>query len=192
MAKLTDRQRNNILAKWHTGQFTKVQLAKMYKVDEKTIRLITDKQEPKNANIVEAGVILEMVKNSDKNPIEIQMINNAIKSGYDRLSKADEYKKKVDDIQLDLLDGIRTLLEKGTISRPMKLKNGDFDVIEQVEHDFTPNDYKTLINAVDDAAKTIGAVDRGSGKIEVNNANNQQNVITPNELTKAISEALPD
>lgn len=192
MAKLTDRQRNNILAKWHTGQFTKMELAKAYKVDHKTIRDVIGKEQPQNADVVEAGILLEVAKNSHKTPIQIQTINNAIKAGYDRLSKADEYKKKVDDIQLDLLDGIRTLLDKGTISRPMKLKNGDFDVIEQVEHDFTPNDYKTLINAVDDAAKTIGAVDRHPPKSDVNLTNAVQNVITPNELTKAISEALPD
>lgn len=38
MAKLSDRQKKNILAKWHTGEYSKSDLAKLYKVDESMIR----------------------------------------------------------------------------------------------------------------------------------------------------------
>lgn len=49
MAKLTDRQKNNIIAKWNTGSYTKTQLAKFYKVDESTIRkVINGKTKIKN------------------------------------------------------------------------------------------------------------------------------------------------
>lgn len=30
MAKLSDRQKKNILAKWHTGEYSKTDLAKLY------------------------------------------------------------------------------------------------------------------------------------------------------------------
>jgi uncharacterized LabA/DUF88 family protein len=38
MAKLSDRQKKNILAKWHTGEYSKTDLAKLYKVDESMVR----------------------------------------------------------------------------------------------------------------------------------------------------------
>ena len=71
MAKLSDRQKNNIIAKWKTGQYTKIALAKTYKVDEKTIRKITENIEPKNADFVEATLMLEKAKKSELSPIEI-------------------------------------------------------------------------------------------------------------------------
>ena len=72
MAKLKDRQRKNIKAKWNTGQYTKTQLAKTYKVDEKVIRNLVGKENPKNADIVEASVMLEGDKKALKNPIEVR------------------------------------------------------------------------------------------------------------------------
>ena len=40
MAKITERQKSNIIAKWNTGEYTKVELAKYYKVSESAIRKV--------------------------------------------------------------------------------------------------------------------------------------------------------
>jgi len=57
VAKLTDRQKNNILAKWNTGSYTKTQLAKTYKVSEKIIRNLVGNTKTKKGNIyiIQAG-----------------------------------------------------------------------------------------------------------------------------------------
>ncbi len=55
------------------------------------------------------------------------------------------------------------------------MKNGDFDVIEQHEHDLTSGDYKNCIEAIDKASVTLGVNERcSSSQVQVNNANNQQ------------------
>ena len=79
MAKLSQVQKNNIIAKWSTGQYTKVQIAKAYKVTEKVIRELVGKEPPSNADIVEAGVFFEKAKKSDKSTSEINAIEQAIK-----------------------------------------------------------------------------------------------------------------
>lgn len=177
MAKLTDRQRANILAKWHTGEYTKTELAKQYKISITMIGKIVGKEEPNNSHIVEAGVLFENAKKFNKSLTEISAIDNAIKSRYERSQRTEEFIKKVDDLQFDLLEGIKTLLNKGTISKPIKLKNGDFDVVEHIEHDLTPQDLHTMIKAVDDAAQTVGVSAKVKESININNANNQQTII---------------
>ena len=64
MAKLTDRQKVNIQSKWDTGNYTKSELAKQYRVDEKTIRKIVGTDDPKNVDIVKAQTELEFLKKS--------------------------------------------------------------------------------------------------------------------------------
>jgi transposase-like protein len=62
MAKLTDRQKQNIIALYKTGQYTKRGLAKKYKVAETSIRRIVADITPTNSHIVEKGVELEKEK----------------------------------------------------------------------------------------------------------------------------------
>jgi DNA-binding XRE family transcriptional regulator len=88
MAKLTDRQRDNILAKWNTGQYSKSELARKYKVSEKTIRNIINGQPPKYKELVEVNTAIEMLKKSEISPSERQAIDI-------------EVKKKVDTTQID-------------------------------------------------------------------------------------------
>lgn len=171
MAKLTDRQKNNILAKWHTGQYTKTELAKMYKVDETTIRRITDKQEPKSADLVEAGAKLEILKKADKTPIETIEINKAIKKRESELSIADE-------IESVALDG--TLLNVKSIRRKIEA--------EELEN---MREHRDAQETLDKALVTAGKAPRHANTT-INNTNATQNNFTPAEISQAIAAGLPD
>lgn len=177
MAKLSDRQKRNILAKWHTGEYSKSDLAKMYKVDEKTIRNITDKQDPQNADIVEAQTQLELFKKSSKSPIEIAEINKSVQSRLKAITDSDKLKLDIYETQSLAVQRVKELLTNNKKNVAMKLKNGDFDVIEKVEVDLTPQDLQTCIDGIDKASITLKVNERFAPKQDINLTNAQQNNI---------------
>ena len=77
MAKLTARQKENILAKWNTGFYTKTELARKYKVNEKTIRNIIGNKPPKHKELTEINMMIEATKKAEISPIERQAIDRA-------------------------------------------------------------------------------------------------------------------
>lgn len=154
MAKLTDRQRKNILAKWHTGQYTKTELAKQYRVTEKVVRTIVDGNPPKSAHIVEAGVLVEVAKKYEKTPIETSEINKAIEKRVKEVTIADQ----IEELALSgTLDNVRSVVNK--------IKG------EGVE---TMKDHLYAQNTLDQALVTAGKVPRFAPKTEINNTNAQQ------------------
>jgi transposase len=182
MAKLTDRQRTNIYNKYHTGEYNKSQLAKRYKVDEKVIRNIVGKEEPKNSHIVEAGVMLESLKKSELSPNEIQAVNHAIEQRLKIEFDKDNLKVKIYETQVKAIDKISKLLDDGKYKKPIKIKNGDFDVVEQHDQELSSSDFKNCVEAIDKASVTLNINERfGNSKVEVNQ-NNSQILIT--ELPK--------
>lgn len=75
MAKLTSRQKDNIIAKWATGQYTKSELARKYKVTETTLRRVVGDTPQKHVQLVEKAVEVEVQKSrlkvEEKNAIDI-------------------------------------------------------------------------------------------------------------------------
>ena len=59
MAKLSDRQKDNIRALFKTGYYSKNSIAKRYKVDEKTIRRIIKDNSTPFKRIVKLGIEIE-------------------------------------------------------------------------------------------------------------------------------------
>ena len=178
MAKITDRQKSNIIAKWDTGEYTKTELAKAYKTSESNIRKIVGKEEPRNAHIVEAGIMLETLKKCEKSANEIQAIDHAIQQRLKIEFDKDNLKLKIYETQTSAIDKIKELLEHGKYRKPIKIKNGEFDVVEQHDCDLTSTDYRNCIEAVDKASVTLGVNERFSNsQINVNTQNNlQQNI----------------
>ncbi len=100
MAKISDRQKSNIIAKWDTGEYTKTSLAKLYKTSESNIRKIVGKEEPRNSHLVEAGVMLETLKKCENNANEIQAIDSAIKQRLKIDFDKDNLKVKIYETQV--------------------------------------------------------------------------------------------
>ncbi len=187
MAKISDRQKSNIIAKWDTGEYTKTELAKQYKTSESNIRKIVGKEEPRNAHLVEASVMLENLKKCDKSANEIQAIDHAVQQRLKIDFDKDNLKLKIYETQVKAIDKINKLLEDGKYKKPIKIKNGDFDVIEQHDTDLTSNDYKNCIEAIDKASITLNVNDRhASSQVQVNNNNGVIEVTKLPEKEKVI------
>lgn len=189
MAKLSDRQKNNIIAKFKTGTYTNIQLAKLYKVDEKTIRNITAGLSKDNADIVEAGVLLEKVKKSELSPIEITEIDKAVKYRLEKEFSGDNKRVRIYDTSFKILDVIDGILKKGKVEEKVSVGNG---VQQFKERYLNANDTEKLANAVDKLSITTNVNQRHSNsQINVNTQNNiQQNNNVPLTLEEAEKEAL--
>jgi hypothetical protein len=175
MAKLTDRQKNNILAKWNTGEYTKTELAKAYKVSDVMIGKIVGKEEPTNSHLVEAGVLFEKAKKLEKSSAEISAIDQAIKHRLEKEYNDYNNRLKVYDITGDILDGVKNLIKGGKAQKPTTATVGD-GIVESniVEYDLQAEHYEKAMNTVDKASIVLKVSDRHAPKVEVNNANNQQ------------------
>lgn len=190
MAKLSDRQKNNIIAKFKTGTYTNIQLAKTYKVDEKTIRNITDGISKDNADIVEAGVILEKFKKSEKSPIEISEINKAIEYRLTKEFSEDNKKVKIYDTSFKILDLVNSILKKGTVEDKISVGDG----IQKFEdRRLNANDAEKLANTVDKISVTTNVNPRHANtNIKVDNNNLQQTNLSIEDISRAVANGLPD
>lgn len=174
MAKVTERQKSNIIAKWNTGSYSKLQLAKAYKISDVMVGKIVGKEKPTNAHLVEAGVMLESVKKFENSSSEVQAINQAVKYELNSL----EYKQKnianVHEVSNDILDGIKKILKKGTAQKVITVGQGmGVSKSEVVEYEMQPEHFEKSANTVNKIAQNLGVLDTTTTKID--NSNNQQN-----------------
>lgn len=175
MAKLTDRQKNNILAKWHTGTYTKTELAKAYKVSESNIRKIVGNEQPKNADIVEAQYNLENFKKCEKSATEINAINTAVKEKLKEYQDKEKLRENVFNSQLKVLDKINFAMENHKPVQKVGVGNG-MQELQEVE--YGSSDYKNFAEAIDKAAVTLEVAPRhANSQVNIQNTNAQQNNI---------------
>jgi len=170
MAKITDRQKSNIIAKWKTGQYTKTSLAKLYKVDEKTIRNITDGIDTSNSDIVEASLIIEKAKKSDLSPNEIVEVNRAVEYRLKKEFSEDNKRVKVYDLAYKLVDVVEDILKTKKVKEKINVGIG---VQEFQERDLNTSDVKNISDTISQIGKTLSVVD--NKETVINNANVQEN-----------------
>jgi len=137
MARLTDRDRELILADYHTGEFSQRELSKKHNVSVGTISKLTKEEMVQNEHIMNAQVT---VLRAEKELPSEQM--NAI------MNAAQEKLRHT-----ALINDNATLLSK-------KIKT----MAEQID---TPNDLKTLADANDRLAITLKVADRHAPKIDI-------------------------
>mgnify|MGYP001767020989 CR=1 FL=1 len=77
MARLTDEDRENILADWHTGQYSHSELGKRYNTSHVTIGKICKGIEPKHADKVTAQIAIRTAL-ADESYKEVTAVNKAV------------------------------------------------------------------------------------------------------------------
>ena len=178
MAKLSDRQKNNIIAKWKTGVYTQRDLAKTYKVDVAIINRIVKEIEKENAELVEAGVLFMNAKKSTKSQQEIAEIDKAIEYRLKQEFTEDNKRVRIYDTSFKILDAIDGILKKGKVEEKVSVGDG----VQQFEERYlNANDTEKLANAVDKLSITTNVNQRHSNsQININNENTNatQNNIT--------------
>ena len=143
MARLTDKDRELILADYHTGQYTNRALAKKFEVTHVTIGKIVKGLEPKYKEIVTTQVAI----NTELAEASIQEVTSVT----NEVTKLTRYTDLVHRIQEKALGKAENML----------------DSIE------APSDLKLIVEAVDKAAITLKVAERHAPKqvtaIQVNN-----------------------
>ena len=191
MAKLTDRQKINLIAKWNTGEYDKKQLAKLYKISDVMVGKIVGKEKPKHSDIVEASVLVEKAKKFDKSSTEVLAINQAVEYRLKNDYKDDSKRVRVYDTSFEILDTINGILKKGTIQEKVNVGDG----MQQFEpRDINADDALKMANAVDKISQTTNVnSNRAVNEVTVNTQNNMQQTTELNkELVTNTLEAFED
>ena len=167
---ISTKKKNIIIAMWKTGNFKSyTSIAKHYKISTKTAQKILGENSHDNEDIVDLGVQYEMAKISTKNPHEITSIEKVVN---DRL--------KVSNMTNKVLDKLNGFIDGGKAKKVITVGQGmGISQSEIVEYDMQPEHYEKIINTIHKAGQTLGVVDSGSAKVEVNN----QNLQVDNEIT---------
>lgn len=187
MAKLSEAQKNNLKAKWETGQYTKTELAKAYKISDVMVGKIVGRDEPKNSDIVEASLLIEKAKKFEKSSAEISAIEQAVKYRLQKEFNADNNKIKVFDTASKILQKVNDLLDKGKKQSVTTANLGD-GIVEAniIETDLQSVDYKNAIDTVDKVAVVMEVAPRHANQqINVNtqtNVNNNKIVLSREEM----------
>lgn len=137
MARLNDEQRELILADYHTGQYTQRELAKKYECSTATINKLSKGKEPKH----EAKV-------------------NALATAHVQLATESEQEVNAVHIEVNRIVEYTTLVNR----IQNKALNKADTMLDQID---TPNDLKTLVEAVDKAAITLKVAERHAPKIDI-------------------------
>jgi transposase len=163
MAKLTDKQKELLIADYHTNSFSQRELAKKYNISLGTVSNLTKQVSPKNEHLVNAQ--MSILSAQDELPNE--QMNAIMNTAQDKL----KHTKLIYNNATKLADKLNTMTD-------------------QVDE---PQDLKHLVEANDKLAITLKVADRHAPKTEINNTNAQQNNnLTKAEISQAIAEALPD
>jgi len=155
MARLTDKDRELILADFHTGQYTNRSLAKKYEVTHVTIGKIVKGAKPKYKEIVTTQIAIN-TELAEASIQEVTSINQEV-------TKLTRFTNLVHRIQEKALNKAETMLDQ-------------IDV---------PSDLKTLVEAVDKADITLKVADKHAPKQDINvlqQQNNEKKALTINDL----------
>jgi len=162
MARLTDEQRELILADWHTGQYSHSTLGKKYNTSHVTIGKIVKDIEPKHAEKVTAQIAIN-TELAEASYNEVTAIETIVK----------EKTKHLQFINNLTLKNLQVMGKK-------------------IDEDLTMIDHKAVQDTIDKAAITLKVADRHSPKQDINiqNTNATQNNIQPLTEDEAKNKAL--
>lgn len=165
MARLTDKQKELILADYHTGKYSQRKLSEKHDVSIGTVNKITKEETPQNEHIVNAQITLLTAKsyisneqmNAIMNTAKDEIFNNAL------ITNA---------TQLNL---VRTMEYLSNNKKLDKINSGG-GIQEHVEVGLGSDDFKYCQDTIDKASLTLGVNQRHSSTL-INNTNATQNNI---------------
>lgn len=164
MPRLTDEDRELILADFHTGHYTQRELSRKYDVSTATINKLTKGINPKHEQKV--NVIVEatgaLYAESEQNEHEVNAVVNTIE-------------EKTRHLRL-----VNNIQEKALMKADMML--------DQID---SPTDLKTIVETVDKAAITLKVADRHAKNvtaIQVNNEKEEEQRSGVGDLYKVIHQ----
>ena len=139
MARLTDSDKESLLADYHTNKYSQRELAKRHGVSLGTVSKLTKEVTPQNEHLVNAQTAVTEAKSELPNE-QMNAIMNA---------SSDEVRRR------------------GLIFGNAEKLAGKIDTMsDQVDE---PQDIKTLVDANHRVGQTLGVVDQFAPKIDINN-----------------------
>ncbi len=187
MARLSKDEWEKLKADFVTGVYTLEQLAKRYGVNRSTISKKANKEEWHKISIETTAELVELekgnkrqqeIKKATKKATNVNMkyFDNSIKE----ITDVTEY---IHNLQLSATQRIAKTLQDDCVEE-IATTSGELSSVEIVERKLNPRELKSLVDAIDKAGQTLGAVPRFNNQINIQNNQSMQTlkleVIRPN------------
>lgn len=169
-----------IIAEFKTGKYSQRELSEKHGVSLGTVNKITKGKEKENEQLVNAQVSIL----SAKALLPLEEMNAIMNAAQEEM-----YNKNLvtNATQLNL---IRTTEYLSNNKKLVKLSAG-MGAQELVEVGLGSSDFKECQEAIDKASLTLG-INQRHANIKIDNTNAQQNNYSPQEISQAIADGLPD
>lgn len=158
MARLTDKQREDIINQFHLG-ISQYQLAKDFDVSPATVNKLVKGLTPKLKEKVNEAVAIKSALFG-----ESERLVNAFESKVNEICR---FRGIIQNLTEKALKKADDILESGTVEEKINIGDG-MQKFEQ--RTLNTNDIKNIVELSDKASITLGVNPRG-GSVEVNNAN---------------------
>jgi len=167
MAKLTDKQKELIIADYHTNNFSQRELAKKYNVSVGTVSKLTKEVNPKNEHLVNA----QMSILSAQSELSNEQMNAIMNTAQDKLRRENLIYGNAELMASKVPDIINSFI----------IENEDTETGEVTKKFIMgAKALRELAEANDKLSITLKVADRHAPKTEITNTNAQQN----NETTE--------
>lgn len=163
MAKLTDLEKKQLLADYHTNQFSQRALSKKYNISIGTVNKLTKEITPKNEHVHNAQVTL-LRASSILSETEMNAIMNTAKD------KVYNEALAINATQLNLI----RMTEHLTVNKKLEKINIGDGIQKFEEVGLGSGDYKNIQDGIDKATITLGINQRHATN-NIVNTNAQQN-----------------
>ena len=173
MAKLTEHDKQLLIADYHTNKYSQRELAKKYNVSLGTVSNLTKEINPQNEHLVEAQIAILTAKAI----LPVEQLNAILNTAQDEI-----YNKNLitNATQLNL---VRTM-EYLSNNKKLEKVSAGAGIQELVEVGLGSSDFKECQDTIDKASLTLGVNQRHSNsQVNIQNTNATQNNISTTPLT---------
>lgn len=164
MARLTDKEKELILADYHTNKYSQRELAKKHNVSLGTINNLTKAIQPQNEHLVNAQVAILSAQSELPNEHLNSIMNTA----------SDEARRK--NLVFGGLENLAVLMNTTVANnKAQKVVTGKMGT-DIVTTELQTSDHKNLADAYEKIGKSLGVIDTTPTTL-INNENKQQTAI---------------
>ena len=172
MARLSKETWERLKADYVTGVYSLELLAKKYGVSKGAISQKAKKENWKKLDLKETAELVEIEKLNKTKQTKLKNKSRLVSVNEKELNRAIgeivDYQEYIHSLTLLATEKLKETLEDGKVEE-IATVSGEMGEIRVVERKLNPRELKSLVDAIDKAAQTLGVVPRFSQQVNIQN-----------------------
>jgi len=172
MARLSKEAWERLKADYVTGVYSLELLAKKYGVSKGAISQKAKKENWKKLDLKETAELVEIEKLNKTKQTKLKNKSRLVSVNEKELNRAIgeivDYQEYIHSLTLLATEKLKETLEDGKVEE-IATVSGEMGEIRVVERKLNPRELKSLVDAIDKAAQTLGVVPRFSQQVNIQN-----------------------